>query len=103
MARSEDGPRPRILDDPELSFKRYAALGVLLGRMGYRQSNSGSATICFAERVYGELAAQASEALKLLAEGLHACLQVALAVPHERRAQGGHGDAPGSPFGAPAL
>jgi hypothetical protein len=68
-----------------LPFETYEALGVLLGKVGSAVKWWIGDFLVIGEALYGERAAQASEALSLSAEGRQECLRVALAIPRSRR------------------
>ena len=74
-----------VIDRPDLSYEKYTALGVLIGKVGTAVKWWVGDYLMFGEALYGERAAQASEALNLSAEGRQECLRVALAVPRSRR------------------
>jgi hypothetical protein len=73
------------LTQANLSFDRYEAFGRWLGTVGSASKWWIGDWLVFGERLYGEEAAQASEALRLSEDGRQDCLRVALAFPWERR------------------
>jgi hypothetical protein len=79
------GPVGLRIDDPRLSFERYEALGVLLGRVGSAVRWAVGDWLAFGEQLYGERAAQASEALGMSPEGRQEAIRVALAIPRSHR------------------
>jgi hypothetical protein len=74
-----------LVIDREIPFERYVALGGLLGKVGSAVKFWIGDYLVFGEQVYGERAAQASEALNLSPEGRQECVRVALRVPPQRR------------------
>jgi hypothetical protein len=74
-----------VIDRPDLSFEKYTALGVLLGKVGSAVKFWVGDWLLYGEALYGERAAEASEALNLSAEGRQDCIRVALAIPRSRR------------------
>jgi hypothetical protein len=77
-----------VIDRPDLPYAKYEALGVLLGKVGSAVKFWIGDYLLIGEELYGERAAQASEALNLSAEGRQECLRVALANPRSRRRPG---------------
>ena len=74
-----------VIDRPDLSFEKYEALGVLLGKVGTAVKFWIGDFLLFGEEAFGEIAAQASESLNLSEAGRQECLRVALAIPPARR------------------
>jgi hypothetical protein len=74
-----------LVIDRDLSIDRYTALGALLGKVGSAVKFWIGDFLIYGERVFGEEAAHASEALNMSPEGRQDCLRVALAFPPVRR------------------
>jgi len=70
---------------PKMSFEQYRALGVLLGRATAAIRWAVGDWIAFGEERFGELAAEASEALGISPEGRMELVRVARAIPRHRR------------------
>ena len=66
--------------DRELPLEKYTALGALLGKVGTAVKFWVGDFLVYGEKVYGEEAAQASEALNLPEDGRAECLRVSLAI-----------------------
>jgi hypothetical protein len=73
---------------PDLSFEQYGAIGALLGRGLQALRWAIGDWLCFGEEVFGELAAEASEALGVSPEGRMELCRVARAVPRSQRRPG---------------
>lgn len=66
--------------DRELPLEKYTALGALLGKVGTAVKFWVGDFLVYGEKVYGEEAAQASEALNLSEDGRAECFRVSLAI-----------------------
>lgn len=92
LARLEESgwltPTGLRIDDPSLSFERYEAVGRLLGRAAAALRWAVGDWLLYGEELYGESAAQASEALGISPEGRLELIRVARAIPFSRRRQG---------------
>ena len=73
------------ISNPDLPFEQYEALGVFLGHLQTAVKWWIGDWLLLGEELYGDAAAQASEALNLSVEGRQECLRVALAIPRSRR------------------
>lgn len=74
-----------VLDDPELSFERYVALGRYLGSLRDLTAWAIGDWLVFGEAVYGERYAQAVEATGRSKATLQNYAWVAAAIPRSRR------------------
>jgi hypothetical protein len=70
---------------PDLSYDQYRAIGVLLGRATAAIRWAVGYWLAFGEDRFGELAAEASEALGISPEGRMELVRVARAIPRRRR------------------
>ena len=77
-----------VIDRPDLPFEKFEALGGLIGTVGSAAKFWAGDYLAYAEHLYGELAAQASEALNISEAGRQDCLRVALAIPRSKRRPG---------------
>jgi signal transduction histidine kinase len=70
---------------PDLTYDQYRAIGVLLGRATAAIRWAVGDWLAFGEDHFGELAAEASEALGISPEGRMELARVARAIPRHRR------------------
>jgi hypothetical protein len=77
-----------VIDRTDLPYEKFEALGGLIGTVGSAAKWWTGDFLMYAEHLYGELAAQASESLNLSEAGRQDCVRVALAIPRSKRRPG---------------